>query len=182
MPSQAKQCLEAAQQRQKAYADRTRTQVQLQVGQKVLLSTKNITLKMVGAAKLMPKFVGPFKILEQINEVAYRLELPPSMPIHNVFHVSLLKPYHDDGKRQPPPPPALVDTELEYEVEQILLHRERKIGKRKVIDYLVKWVGYDVEHNTWEPDHNCVNCPDKVQQYWNAVTARKAVAQTRRNK
>jgi len=126
----AKQCLEAAQQRQKAYADRSRTPLELHIGQQVLLATKNITLKQVGSAKLLPRFIGPFTVKQRINEVAYRLDLPPSMKIHDVFHVSLLKPYLDDGKRKPPPPPALVDSKLEYEVEQILLHRERKAGKR----------------------------------------------------
>ena len=41
--------------------------------------------------KLAPKFDGPYKIIEEIGEVAYRLQLPLEAVLHNVFHVSQLK-------------------------------------------------------------------------------------------
>jgi Reverse transcriptase (RNA-dependent DNA polymerase)/RNase H-like domain found in reverse transcriptase/Integrase zinc binding domain/Chromo (CHRromatin Organisation MOdifier) domain/Retroviral aspartyl protease len=168
----AKTCLEAAQQRQKAYADQKRRDVELKVGQQVLLSTKNLTLRMVGSAKLLPKFIGPFNIISKINPVAYRLELPDSLPVHNVFHVSLLKEYVASGKVKPPPLPTLIDGELEFDVDMILHHRYKSQGKKQITEYLVKWEGYDHEHNTWEPESNCLNCPEKVQEYWDTVEAR----------
>jgi hypothetical protein len=76
---------------------------------------------------------------------------------------------------------------VEYEVEQILLHeyRDKAIrqgkhaAKKKIqeLRYLVKWAGYGIEHNTWEPAANCQNCPDKVQQYWDSVAARQQAKQ-----
>ena len=45
------------------------------------------------------------------------------MKIHNVFHVSLLNLYYDDGRIPPPPPPQLIDDEPEWEVDRILDHR-----------------------------------------------------------
>ena len=125
--SDARHCLHAAQQRQKAYADIRRRDVEFKVGDQVLLSTRNLTMKMVGSAKLMPKNHGPFTISRKINQVAYELDLPPCMKIHNVFHVSLLNAYRSDGSVHPPPPPTLVDGELEYEVERILLHRDKHL-------------------------------------------------------
>ncbi len=71
-------------------------------------------------AKLTPKRLGPFKIIQEISPVAYRLELPPSWRIHNMFHTSLLTPYHETAAHGPNftrPPPDLIDGEEEYEVE-----------------------------------------------------------------
>ena len=69
------------------------------MGDRVLLSTANLSLKMTGATKLMPKFVCPFSIVKKVNYVAYQLDLPATMKVHNVFHVSLLKPYVEDPAR-----------------------------------------------------------------------------------
>jgi hypothetical protein len=175
----AKACLEQAQQRQKAYADQKRRDVHYEVGQKVWLSTKNITLKMVGTPKFLPKFIGPFPISAKVNPVAYRLELPETMHIHNVFHVSLLAEYQENTRQQPAPLPLFNQHgQLEYEVKSIVDHRvktfgghwnkakTKKIGQKKVTEYLIHWSGYGVEDRTWEPDSNCGNCPEKVQEYW----------------
>jgi hypothetical protein len=91
--SDAKKCLVAAQQRQKAYADEFRHDVEFDIGTEVLLSTKHINIKMKGTPKLLPRWVGPFKVVQRINPVAYKLDLPASLRIHPVFHASLLKAY-----------------------------------------------------------------------------------------
>jgi len=171
--AEAKRCLQAAQQRQKAYADMHRRDVQFTVGDQVLLSTKNLTLKMVGSSKMMPKYIGPFKVAKRINQVAYQLILPPCMKIHNVFHVSLLNEYKTDGSVHPPPPPTLMGDELEYEVESILLHRDKHPvrGYKIKREFLIKWLGYGPEHNTWEPQANVSNCPELLSEYWAAVKA-----------
>ena len=47
--------------------------------------------------KLLPRFIGPFEILERVGTIAYRLALPPSMSgVHEVFHVSMLRKYTSD--------------------------------------------------------------------------------------
>jgi hypothetical protein len=116
------------------------------VGDSVFLSTANIKLKFKGSPKLLPRWVGPFKVLEQINPVVFRLELPSNLNVvHNVFHISLLKPVSPSTSTVAPPLPTMIDGEMEYEVEQIESHRFVGHGK---VQFLVKWLGYGVEHNT----------------------------------
>jgi hypothetical protein len=67
--------------------------------------------------------LGPSKIIAQVNPVSYRLELPPTMHIHPVFHVTLLEPYKTSqipNRIPPPPPPIEIDHDVEYEVKEIL--------------------------------------------------------------
>jgi hypothetical protein len=54
---------------------------------------------------------------------------------------------------------------LEYEVESILEHRFWGIKNPKAY-YKVTWKGYDIEHNSWEPESNVVNAPEVVADYW----------------
>ena len=151
----AKRSLQAAQDRYKHYYDLKRRPAELSVGQKVLLRTTNLTFKGGGARKLFPKWVGPFEVTERVGALSYRLELPPYLNIHPVFHVELLKPYLSGSRHQPPPPPVDVAGFEEYAVEAIVRHREVTRGRHPPkLEYLVKWAGYGPEHNTWEPAAN----------------------------
>jgi hypothetical protein len=164
--TRAKQAMEAAQKRQKNYYDKTRRQVEYGVGSYVLLSSKDVGLKVVGSRKLLPRFIGPFKVIKRVGELAYRLELPESLKIHDVFHVSRFKPFFDDGRVQPPPLPINVDGELEYEVEKVYGHRDVKSGNRLRREYLVRWKGYGVEYDEYVPVANFGDSLECIQEYW----------------
>jgi len=71
---------------------------EFKVGDHVYLRVKpkKRSLKLGGCAKLAPRFCGPFKVLDRIGHVAYRIALPAHMKSHNVFHISLLKKYVHD--------------------------------------------------------------------------------------
>jgi hypothetical protein len=116
----------------KAYADARRKDAPiLKIGQPVLLSTKNLKFKHTRTRKLLPRFIGPFPIVQEVSSVAFRIRLPKTLRVHDVFHVSMLKPYKEGGTVQPPPLPEIIDGEEEYEVEAVLAHRERKLRGRK---------------------------------------------------
>ena len=122
--ARAKRSMFAAQQRQKRYYDNNRTDKQFAVGDKVLLSTVNLALKILrnGTRKLAPKWVGPFNVTELVGSLGYRLELPDTMLVHDVFHVCYLRGYKDDGRKAPPPVPELDDEgEQDWEVNSINL-------------------------------------------------------------
>ena len=136
------------------------------VGDKVLLNTKYLTIKHSETnRKLLPKWIGPFEVVQVVGPVAYKLKMNPGWRVHPVFHVSLLEPYRTDGRVQPPPPPIEMEGVLEYEVDTILAHRFR--GRRHPrASYLIAWKGYGPEHNSWEPERNVVNAPEVVADYW----------------
>ena len=77
----------------KTYFDKHRRELNLQVGSYAMLSTRNISLPSVQCKKLKPRYIGPYKIVKRVGRVSYKLDLPTSLKIHNVFHISLLKPY-----------------------------------------------------------------------------------------
>jgi len=98
--------------------------LQYMVGQQVWLDTSHLKLPHQ-KAKLTPKHLGPFKITKEVSPVAYQLALPTNWRIHNVFHASLLNPYHETTAHGPNfthPPPDLIEGEEEFEVERIVAH------------------------------------------------------------
>ena len=86
---------------------------------------------MVGHRKFNPKWLGPFTVAQRVGEIAYCLNLPPSMKLHPVFNVSRLKPWVAGGGDGVEPPPPVLDTGqgLEYEIDRIVA--ERGSGRRK---------------------------------------------------
>jgi len=96
--------------------------------------------------KLKPRFFGPYRVSELINEVAVRLELPPRARIHNVFHVGLLKKYHGPPPTAPSPLPLLHHGAVSPEPERAVRYRLA----RGVHQVLIQWKGATAASATWE--------------------------------
>jgi hypothetical protein len=103
------------------------------------------SIKFGKGAKLSPRFVGPFKVVEKKGPVAYRLTLPDSLRrMHDVFHISILKHYVSD-------PTHVIDMislqvsdkgALTTESICILDHRIRHLRCRTVDQIKVQWDNY----------------------------------------
>ena len=112
-----------AQAAQKRHADKRRCDIDYTIGDSLLLSTRNLRLQ--GSRKLHDRFVGPFQVPERIGQTAYRLDLSGGKHrqalrgIHDIFHISLLKPYKDNGMAANALP-VEIDEHEEYEIEKIL--------------------------------------------------------------
>ena len=103
---------------------------EIAIGSYMLLATTNLHLKTVGTCKLIPRWVGPFKVTPCLGGMSYCLDLPAY--IHRVICIFLIKQYRSDGRTQPPPPPELVDYFPEWTVEQILDHKTVHRGNQLV--------------------------------------------------
>ena len=141
----------------KKFADRRRREeVQYKPSDLVLLSTRYLRMKNY-PAKLQRRFVGPFKVIEQISRVAYRLELPAEWRAHPVFHSSLLKLWQESHWSCPvdaPAPEFEVEGTPYYTVERILHWRKIRRGRRNERKFLVIWTGYSIDEAEWIPERN----------------------------
>jgi len=88
--------LEKASKKMKKWADKKRRPREFQVGDLVLVKMYNHASLGGCHQALIQRYEGPFPILRKVGEQAYKVELPPKIKYHLIFHVSLLKPYHGD--------------------------------------------------------------------------------------
>ncbi|KAD4384676.1 hypothetical protein E3N88_24844 [Mikania micrantha] len=149
--------LKAAQDRQKSYADKRRRPIEFQVGDFVLLKVSpwKGVIRFRKRGKLSPRFIGPFKIIARIGEVAYRLELPDELSgIHNTFHVSYLRKCLADESAYVPLDDLEIDDKLNYVEKPVaILDRKVKQLRNKSLNQVkVQWKNRRGSDATWESE------------------------------
>ena len=125
---------------------------------------------------LIPKYDGPFEVIKRVGQVAYMLKLPERFKLHPTFHVSFLKPYHEDldaERVQTKRAPLLVMKQFDREIEKILDHRTMGHNrKNRRTDFLVQWKGTSEAEATWERDVTLWQFETAVQAYWQTKSTR----------
>ncbi|KAG8503904.1 hypothetical protein CXB51_001877 [Gossypium anomalum] len=131
-------CLKAASDRQKSYAD---------------LKRKGIEFGKKG--KLSPRFIGPFEVIERVGPLAYRLALPIELEkIHNVFHVSMLRRYRSDPSHVISQTEVEIQPDMTYGEEpvKILAREVKQLRNKSIVLVKVLWNRHGVDEATWEPE------------------------------
>ncbi|KAG7593905.1 hypothetical protein ISN45_Aa01g026930 [Arabidopsis thaliana x Arabidopsis arenosa] len=150
--------LKEAQDRQKSYADKRRKELEFKVGDLVYL--KAVTYKGDGRfskrKKLSPRYVGPYKVIERVGLVAYKLELPPKLDaFHKVFHVSQLRKCLSERDEAVADVPPELQENLTVKAKPIrIIDRMEKGTRGKRINMVkVLWDCGGREEATWETEN-----------------------------
>jgi hypothetical protein len=103
--------------------------------------------------KLSPRCIGSFPILKKCENVAYKLELPPSLAgVHDIFHVSKLKKCLKAHVNVVLPKVAPLEEDLTYPKHLIkILNQKSHVTRRETIKFFkIQWSNHIVEEGLWE--------------------------------
>ncbi|KAG8367350.1 hypothetical protein BUALT_Bualt16G0063000 [Buddleja alternifolia] len=153
----AKSFLEKARRKMKKWADPKRRHLEFNIGDKVLIKLIPQQFKAFrGMHKgLVRNYEGPYPVVAKVGKVSFQLDLPSTLKIHPVFHVSMLRPYQEDeedlsrGESHQAPP--VVTKSFDKEIEEVLSHKVvRRQGVKPTTHYFIKWKGLPESEATWE--------------------------------
>ncbi|GJW68650.1 putative reverse transcriptase domain-containing protein [Tanacetum coccineum] len=152
---QIRQRLQAARDRQRSYANVRRKPLEFQVGDHVMLkvSPRKGVIRFRKQGKLNPRYIRPFKILERIGPVAYKLELPEELSnVYSTFYISNIKKCLSDESLVIPMKELRLDDKLNF-VEEPVEIIDREVKQLKQIRFFiikVRWNSKRRPEFTWE--------------------------------
>ena len=118
-------------------------------------------------AKLTTRWIGPFEVIQKVNPNVFRLRMGDNYPGSPVINIQHLKKYIADSTH--PERTTLPDSFVrkpeskEYEVEKIVGHK--RVGKKATLRYLIRWVGYGPQFDTWGSATDLKNAADLLREY-----------------
>jgi hypothetical protein len=149
--------LKATKARQESYANRRRRPLEFEAGDRVYLHVPPTRgVKRFGVkGKLASHYINPFLILARLGNVAYRLELPPTLAdVHNVFHVSQLKKCLRHPVDVTVDDVSPLDADLSYPEHLVkILDQQDRVTRRQMIQFFkVQWSHHSEREATWETE------------------------------
>lgn len=130
---------------------------------------KKISAKQIHRG-FIPRYDGPFLVVNRVGRVAYLLELPDRFKIHPTLRVSFLRKFHEDFENESrmnmKPAPSVFRFQTEKKLVKILDHRILGQSKKnRKTNYLVQWEGEAEEDATWERNVNLWQFEDAIEKY-----------------
>ncbi|CAM6116922.1 unnamed protein product [Calypogeia fissa] len=160
------------QSRYKEQGDKSRRQVSFKIGERVWLQLRPEQYHSKISQKFAPRYAGPYHILRwahKDNPLSIVLETSEAMGVGKSYHVSRLKKFVADidpnWQQVLRPDALLVEDVEEYKVEAILDHRYKRCSGKQLLEYLVKWIGYDQAECMWEPEENLTHAEEVLRSY-----------------
>src|SRR5262249_53000078 len=127
-----------------------RTDISFEVGDHVFLkiSPMKRVMRFGKKGKLTPRYIGPFKILERVGNVSYRLALPPRLGhVHNVFYISMLRKYVPDLSHELLIQDIKVEEDLTYaKISVAIIDRQTRNSEIKKL----RWSKFYGEFSPWK--------------------------------
>nr|GEX17185.1 putative reverse transcriptase domain-containing protein [Tanacetum cinerariifolium] len=147
--------MQAARDRQKSYVDLKPKSMEFQIRDRVMLKVSpwKGVVRFGKHGKLNPRYVGPFKVLDKVRIIAYKLELPKELSrVHNTFHVSNLKKCHADELLVVPLDGLHFYNKLHFveEPTEILDQEVKRLNRSRIPLVKVRWNSRRGPEFTWE--------------------------------
>ena len=158
----ARKCLEISKQHmQMRHASGRESYTEYQIGDMVWFSVSNLELKHPARRhKLLPKYIGPLKVIDIAGHNAVKLDMPKYLAIHPIVSTTQVKLYHS---RDGTVPPVIIDEKEAWEVDNIVNHNIFGKKNKSKVEFQVQWKGN--AKDSWHEFQDLLGCIDTLEKY-----------------